>query len=309
MKKLVTFLVGSIALSYHLNAETIASEFSLFKRTTSPAMSWGENGMLIVPKAQPIGKGDINFGATSVQSGQIQGKKLYLTTGTLMVGTSEDVEMGISKRTFIWEDGYRSDIEMDSFHLKVRVLNLTDYYTPQIAIGVNGSSIKQNSFEDQKDILFNPYAAVTLPIKLFTENFIFSISGVVETIYNDSESTEHIYSAGADLIFYDTLYLIAEAQGANQKTEEPVINMGAKLKYGWFSIGAGLFNMQQNKIKDGNVGTQENKEQYWMVHLNMEIPLLKLFGLDQKEVPTDKVEEKKEKSKPYRAKVYTILEE
>jgi hypothetical protein len=248
-------------------------------------MSWGENGMMLVPKAQPIGKGDINTGITSVDSGQIQGKKLYLTTGTLMFGASEDVEIGVSKRTFIWEDGYRTDIEMDSFHLKARVFNLTDYYTPQISVGVNGASIASNSFKEEKDILYNPYVVMTLPIKIVTEDYLFSISAVGEKIFSDGEGTEIIWSAGGDLIFFNTLYLMAEAQGLGQEEEEPVINVGAKVKYGWFSFGAGLFNIAKDKVQSGDVGSEENDEQYWMVHMNMEIPLLKLFGLDKKEAP------------------------
>ncbi len=291
MKRLLCGLTaGFVIFTANISAETVASEFSLFKRITSPAMNWGENGLMLVPKAQPIGKGDVNFGVTTLNSGQIQGEKLYLTTGTLMIGTSEDVEVGISKRTFIWENGDRTDIEMDSFHLKARVLQLTDFYTPQVAIGVNGVSIKANSFDDESDILYNPYVVVTLPVRMFTDNFIISFTGVAEKLYSDGEGGETILSAGADMILYDTVYLMAEAQGIEQETEEPIINLGAKLKYGWFSIGAGLFNIQQQKVKDGNIGAEENKEQYWMANLSVEIPLLKLFGGGAKKAPTPKEE-------------------
>ncbi len=72
MKKLLITLVSSVALcNVSLSAETIASEFSLFKRITSPSMNWGENSMMLVPKANPIGKGNINISATSVDSGKI----------------------------------------------------------------------------------------------------------------------------------------------------------------------------------------------------------------------------------------------
>jgi hypothetical protein len=283
----ITNLITSAALlaSVNLYAETIASEFSLFKRVISPSMNWGENGLMIVPKAQPIGKGNVNIGITSVDSGKIQGEKLYLTTGTLMIGTSDDVEIGISKRTFIWENGDRSDIDMDSFHLKARIFNLTDYYTPQIAVGVNGASIASNDFNDQEDILYNPYVVVTLPIKVFTENFLVSVTGVAERVYNNGEATETVFSAGADMVLYDTLYLMAEAQGLEQETEAPIYNIGAKLKYGWFSIGGGIFNISEDKIKAGEVGTEENKEQYWMANVNLEIPLLNLFGDSKRKTP------------------------
>lgn len=288
MKKLSNLLVGG-ALLFGINSSAnVASEFSLFKRVISPSMNWGENGLMTVPKAQPIGKGNINIGVTSVDSGQIQGENLYLTTGTLMIGTSDDVEIGVSKRTFIWENGDRSDIEMDSFHLKARVFNLTDYYTPQVSVGVNGASIASNQFSDQEDILYNPYVAVTLPIRVFTDNFLVSATAVAEKVYNNGESTQMMYSAGADMVLFETLYLMAEAQGLNQETEDPIMNIGAKLKYGWISVGAGLFNISKDKMEAGDLGSEENKEQYWMANVNLNIPLLNLFGeTKRKEAPKE----------------------
>jgi len=306
MKRFLKIVPITMLLCSHLLAETRASEFSLFKRIIGPSMNWGENGLMLVPKATPIGKGNLDFGITSVDSGKIQGEKLYLTTATVMIGTSDDVEVGLSKRTFIWENGDRSDINMDSFHLKARVLNLTDYYTPKVAVGVNGVSIKNNKFDDNSNILYNPYLAITLPIRVFTDNFIISATAVAEKVYVNGESSKTFYSAGADMVFFKTLYLIAEAQGLNKKDEDPVINVGAKLKYGWFSIGAGLFNIQKDKVKSGEVGTEENKEQYWMVSVNLNIPLLKIFGLDKKEPPKKEKKEEKGLSEKdlYNSKLY-----
>jgi len=303
MKKLLSAL-AIVACTTVVNAQTNASEFSLFKRIISPAMNWGDNGVMLVPKAQPIGKGVIDLGVTSLDSGQIQGEKLYLTTGTIMIGTSDDVEVGLSKRTFIWENGDRSDIQMDSFHLKARIINFTDYYTPQVSIGVNGVSVAANEFDDNKDILYNPYLVVTIPVRMFTDNFIVSITGVAEKLYSNGEGGETIFSAGADMKLYDTVYLMAEAQGIGQDEEDPVINIGAKVKYGWVSFGAGMFNIQQNKVKDGNINSDENKEQYWMVNMNIKIPLLKLFGGDKKtKVPQQPVEPPQPKISPALANV------
>jgi hypothetical protein len=291
MNKFISLVASTTLLAgMSLSAETIASEFSLFKRVISPSMNWGENGLMLVPKAQPIGKGNINIGITTVDSGQIQGERLYLTTGSLMIGTSDDVEVGVSKRTFIWENGDRSDLQMDSFHLKARVFHLTDYYTPQISVGMNGASVASNDFNNNEDILYNPYIVVTLPIKVVTENFLVSVTGVAERIYNNGEATETVLSAGADMVLYDTLYLMAEAQGINQDTEDPIVNIGGKLKYGWLSVGAGLFNISQDKVKAGELGAEENKEQYWMANVNLEIPLLNLFGDSKRKQPPVKEE-------------------
>lgn len=299
MKKIVTSLfVSALVSSCSLQAETVASEYSLFKRIISPSLNWGENGLMLVPKAQPIGKGNIYLGATAVDAGKIEGDKLYLTTGSLMIGTSDDVEIGLSKRTFIWETGERSDISMDTFHLKARVLNLTDYYTPQIAVGVNGASISNNKFNDNENVLLNPYVAVTVPIRMFTDKFIWSFTGVAEQVRANGETTETFFNAGTDIKLWDTLYLIAEGQGVGQKEQDPVYNFGAKLKLGWFNLGGGLFNVSQDKVKSQDLGADENKEQYWMAHVGLEIPLLKLFGGDNRKKAPEEVskvvEEKKE---------------
>jgi len=287
MQNFVKYLtLASLLTSTTLSADTIASEYSLFKRIISPAMNWGENGVMLVPKAQPIGKGVINVSATSVDAGQINGDKLYLTTGTLMIGTSSDIEFGISKRTFIWESGERSDIDMDTVHLKARIFQLTDYYTPQISIGVNGASLKENQFNEKNNVLFNPYIVATLPIRVFTDNFLISVTGAAERVYVNDEKTETFFSAGADMVIAQTLYLTAEAQGLGQDEQDPIYNIGAKLKIGYFSIGAGLFNISEDKIESRDINSLENKEQYWMANVSLEIPLLDIFGgKDKKEAP------------------------
>jgi len=175
---------------------------------------------------------------------------------------------------------------MDTFHLKARILNLTDYYTPQISVGINGASIANNNFNKEENLLLNPYVAVTIPIKIVNENFVWSITGVAEQVKSNGETTETFYNAGTDLALWDTLYLIAEGQGVGQKEQDPVYNFGAKLKLGWFHLGGGLFNVSQDKVKSQDVGADENKEQYWMANVGLEIPLLKLFGGEKrKEAP------------------------
>ena len=276
-------LLATIFLSVSAFAQTSSSVYSLFKRSISPSMSWGDNGVMSVPKADTIGRGNINLGLVAVDSGQIDGQKLYLTSGTLMVGTSRDVELGVTKRTFIWEDGKRSDISMDTLHLKIRLLDVADYYIPKVAIGVNGASLTTNQFNATEDFLFNPYLAVSVPIKVFTDNFIINVTGVAENVVSEGEETETFFSAGVDTKIFKHFYLLAEAQGIGNDESDAIINLGAKARLGWFSLGAGLFNISQAKLKDQNINADENKEQYWMLHANVKIPLQKIFGDDPKE--------------------------
>lgn len=273
----------AIFLSVGAYAQTSSSVYSLFKRSISPSMSWGENGVMTVPKATTIGRGNVNLGLVTVDSGQIDSQKLYLTSATLMVGTSRDVELGYTKKAFIWEDGKRSNISMDTLHLKIRLLDLADYYIPQVAIGVNGASLSTNQFDTTEDFLFNPYLAVTLPMRVFTDNFIINVTGVAENVVSEGENTETFFSAGVDMQLFKHLSLMAETQGLGNSKADPIVNLGAKATLGWFSLGAGLFNISQAKLKDQNVNADSNQEQYWMLHANVKIPLHKLFGDDPKE--------------------------
>lgn len=225
-------------------AQTADTEFALFKRTIAPVMRWGENGILTVPKATTLGKANFFIGAMGQQAGTIEGLDLYLTSATLMAGTSEDVEIGYTRRQLIWEDFYFTNLSMDTFHLKARFLNFGDYFIPQAAIGVNAVSLVDNKFEDRNDILFNPYLAVTSTIPIFTPKILFSITAVAETIMNENQLGTYIFSGGADLNLFDFLYGFAELQGFNPKTESnEVLNVGVKLRLGPLSAGVGLFNI------------------------------------------------------------------
>lgn len=280
MKKFVFLTAVFFMLTVQVvKAETPESEFALFKRTISPVYKWGENGVLTIPKATTIGKANLYLGGNAQDAGKIEDKQLFLTGATIMVGSSSDVELGYTKRQLIWDDGKKSDFEMDTFHLKARVLHITNDYLPQIAVGVNAVSLKENQFNNKKDILFNPYAVATIRIPIFTENAVLSVSGVVETISNENESARAFYSAGADLMLFKKLFLMAEMQGINKEKSDSVINLGAKYKIGWLSIGAGMFNIV-NKESGTSVSssTAKTDNAYWMAHATLDIPLGDLFS-------------------------------
>jgi hypothetical protein len=269
----VLFLIASQAL-----AETKESEFAMFKRTTSQVMLWGKNGILTVPTAIPVGRGDVYLGITTQDAGKIEDKKLFLTTGSVVVGTSDDVELAYTKRTFIWEDGYRSDIEMDTFHLKTRVLHLTDSLIPQIAVGINASSLKQNQFNKVSEILFNPYIAVTEQIKAFNNKLVIGLSAVADVLYNEGATSDTFFSAGINVGLFEHLFLVAEAQGIGKEDEDPIINAGLRLKVWWLNAGFGYFNLAPKKNDEGDVeGVDFTESSYWMATLALEIPLGKLF--------------------------------
>lgn len=226
-------------------AQTEDTQFALFKRTIAPVMRWGENGIMTVPKATTLGRANFFVGAMGQKAGTLQGLDLYLTSASLMAGTSDDVEIGYTRRQLIWEDLYFSNLSMDTFHMKARFLNLTDYFIPQAALGINAVSLRDNKFTDRNSILFNPYLAVTSTIPIFTSKMLLSVTAVAETIMNQNALGSYQFSGGADLNLFNFLYGFAEIQGFNPAaTNSEVINAGAKLRLGFLSVGVGLFNIK-----------------------------------------------------------------
>jgi len=245
MKKMLPLIAAALLLCIgNAAAQTEESEFALFKRTIAPVMRWGENGIMTVPKATTLGKANFFIGAMGQQAGTIEGLGLYLTSASLMAGTSDDVEFGYTRRQLIWEDFYFSNLSMDTFHMKARFLNFADYLIPQAAIGVNAVSLRDNKFEDRNDILFNPYLAVTSTIPIFTPKILFSVTAVAETIMNKDQLGQYQFSGGADLSLFNFLYGFAEIQGFDPNSvKSEVLNVGLKLRLGFLSAGVGRFNI------------------------------------------------------------------
>jgi hypothetical protein len=244
MKKRLLVIAALILCAGIAAAQTEGAEFALFKRNIAPVMSWGENGIISVPKATTLGKANFFFGLMGQPAGTLQGLDLYTTSLSVMAGTSDDVELGYTRRQIIWEDLMFSNLSMDTFHLKTRFLNFGDYLLPQAAIGVNAVSLVDNTFTDRNDILFNPYLAVTSTIPVFTKKILLSATAVAETIMNENELGTFQFSGGVDLNLFNFLYGFAELQGFNpKKSSNEVLNLGIKLRLGFFSAGIGMFNI------------------------------------------------------------------
>ena len=236
-------------------------EFALFKRIVSPVMMWGENGVLTISKATTVGQGNLYVGIFGQQAGTLQGTDLYLTSATAMIGTSADVELGYTRRQLIWGDLYLSDMSMDTFHLKARVLDFGKDVMPSVAIGVNGVSISDNSFTQTSDILFNPYIVATSYIEIIPDFFDLSITALGETIMSAGKFGVPQFSIGVDAQLMDMFYVFAEMQGLQVDLDEfdlsqsmnEIVNLGAKVKYGWVSLGVGMFNIIRN-TEEGEEG-------------------------------------------------------
>jgi hypothetical protein len=195
MKKRVLAIAALVLCAGIAAAQSEDAEFAFFKRTIAPVMRWGENGIITVPKATTLGKANFFLGIMGQPAGTLQGLDLYTTSLSLMAGTSDDVELGYTRRQVVWEDFMLSNLSMDSFHLKARFLNFGDYLLPQAAIGVN-----------------------------------------------------------VDLSLFNFLYAFAELQGFNPKVDSnEVLNLGAKLRLGFVSLGVALFNISLDTAETDNL--------------------------------------------------------
>jgi hypothetical protein len=248
MKKKLLLLAFALVLCIgNAVAQTEETEFALFKRTIAPVMRWGENGIITVPKATTLGRGNFFAGGMGQKAGTLEGLDLYLTSLSVM-----------ARRQLIWQDLYFSNLSMDTFHLKARFLNIADFLIPQAAIGINAVSLRDNKFDDRNSILFNPYLSVTSTIPLLTRKMLFSVTAVAETIMNEDALGTYQFSGGADLNLFNFLYAFAEVQGfdPNAVVANQVVNAGLKLRLGPVSAGVGLFNV---KVEPGEGDTVVDK--------------------------------------------------
>lgn len=286
-KKLLIFLILILVVFSHVYSDSGQLDFALFKRTVSPVMKWGENGVLTVPKATTVGRTNAYLGVFGQQAGKFNNLDLYLTSATLMIGTSEDVEIGYTRRQLIWEDFYFTDLAMDTFHLKARVLDFGASLLPSVAVGVNGVSLVDNTFTNEKDILFNPYVVATSKIALIPNFLEFSVTALAETIMSDGEFGTLQFSAGADANLLNMLYVFGEVQGIDiEVAQREMVNIGAKVKLGWLSAGVGLFNiirdeqdatLSDNPMKNITESTFNLDAAQYMASVVIEVPLGKLL--------------------------------
>ncbi|MBL7006040.1 MAG: hypothetical protein ISR78_03040 [Spirochaetia bacterium] len=286
-KKLLIGLILVLLCFSTLFASDEALEFALFKRTVAPVMKWGENGVLTIPKASPIGRLKTYVGIFGQQAGYLNGLNLYLTSATVMVGSSADVELGYTRRQLIWEDFYFTDMAMDTIHLKTRVLDFGKDVMPSVSVGMNGVSLVDNTFTNQNDILFNPYVVATSYIEILPNILELDITVMAETIMSDGKFGIPQFSLGADAHLFNMFYVFGEMQGlqvdlANfdiTKSTNEMVNIGAKVKIGWVSVGLGMFNIVRDTTEGEDIidnissSTFNIESAKYMASVVVEVPL------------------------------------
>ncbi len=287
MKKTTLCLLAIIFfVSGSASAGSKEEKFSLFKRTISPIYDMGGNGLISVPKATPLDGGTLFAGVNVKEAGKVNNEDIYLVSGSLMVGLFNFLEVGYTNRHFIWDDSY-SDISMDTLSAKARVFNSNATILPDVAVGVNAVSLNGNEFEEEEDVLFNPYVAATFEFPVIENVLDISTTATAETVYNDGDSGDLFFSAGTDIKLFNFLYLLTEFQGINKEDEDCVVNLGAKAEFGWLSVGATIYNAIEGEIGSGDEAITEDSSHY-SAYANVKIPFGKIAKKSDNSDKSDK---------------------
>lgn len=274
MFKWALLLSGLLLFCSPASADTSTAEFALFKRSITPVYLWGTNGIVATPQASPVGKHNVYVASMGSNAGTIQGEKLYNTRTTIVIGTSDDVELGYTKNTLYWENGDRTDLDADIFHFKARIFNMAKYFIPQVAVGTLGVSLNANRFDSERDILFNPYITSTVNIPLFTKSIIFSVTFDNEWVYLSGEKTDYVANLGVSISLFNGKILFAtEYQGFEEGADSAILNLAITGKIGGLSVGWGRFNMLGSSVeKDMDLSNS-----YTIAYVGYSLPFGKWF--------------------------------
>jgi hypothetical protein len=245
---------------------------------------WGENGVLTVPKPDPIGRYNAYVGGNFQSAGSIEGAQLVHATGTFMIGLADNVDFGVTHRALVWDDLARTDLRMNTFHFKARILHLADWIFPQVGVGINATSLSENRFDDRGRVLFNPYVTATSTIPLDGDHrYWIALTAMMESAYVEGASARPFFNFGADIAAIpETLHLVTELQGFTKTEDRAVLNAGARLRYRWGAIGLGAFNLIPSAERVDNVAFDSSRV-YLMANATIDLPFSLLFAGGSKE--------------------------
>lgn len=248
-------VLSALALGSQTAQAQEADNFSQFKRTIAPSYLIGRNGLITLPTAHTIGRYNVYLGTTATEAGEIRGESLYNTRTSLVVGTSEDVELGYTRNVLIWEDGDRTDLDADVYHFKARVFHLADSLLPQVAIGSLAMSLRENDFDSSSDVLFAPFVVATSVIPLGERHHV-ALTGDMEWLYNSGEQTERFFNAGVSLSLFDGALVAAYEQlGVGRDDFDPIGNLAIQGVWrDMISVGIGLYDVANYSDADASGG-------------------------------------------------------
>ncbi|MFH1429476.1 MAG: hypothetical protein ABIH39_07005 [Candidatus Margulisiibacteriota bacterium] len=234
MRKFILFSLALLIITSTVMAAsgsysaTSGLDFAMFKRYASPAYILNENGLLTIPIADTIGKGKIAVAASGINAGEIDGTGVYYSTGTIVFGTSDDVEIGISKKALVYTDDFsRTDIGGVTFHLKLRLVNLGDFI-PKVSIGMVATSLTDENEITKFNTFIDAFAVASSEVTFWGTTF--AIHGGAESGFIGDTRSELFFFAGSSISIIDFINVAGEYVGAKETGEEGIINVTAAIR-------------------------------------------------------------------------------
>lgn len=272
--RLIPVLCG-IAISLGVgNANASADHFSRFKQTITPSYLLGVNGLVTIPTADTVGRHNAFVGATVVDAGEVAGESLYNVRASAVFGSSDDVELGYTRNTLIWDNGDRTEMDADVFHFKVRLLNLANSFIPKVAFGTLAMSVRENEFDQGSDVLFAPFVVATSRFPL-ADGHELTVTADMEWLHHGGQDSEQFFNAGiAGSFWHEKLTVVLEKQGIGRDGDdaEAVTNVAVQAKlYDMFTLGLGVYDLDRYSDTDEGM----------MIKLGFSLPLGEWLGGDK----------------------------
>ncbi|HAR63656.1 MAG: hypothetical protein DKM50_00105 [Candidatus Margulisiibacteriota bacterium] len=250
---LVLILISTwISISFAENggySTTSSLDWNLFKKYNSMIFIPNQNGLLTVPIATTIGKGKIAAGLSSLEAGKISDTKVYYTNAGILLGTSDDVEIGYSKKALVFSDDYsRTDIEGANLYLKIKLLDWGDV-VPRIAVGLTATSLTNESDLDKYNTFMNAFAVTSIMFDLFAARI--GLHAGLENGFMGDNQGDPFFFGGATITLFDFINLCGEYVGANQEGEDGMVNASAGVK---------LFDILSINVNQLDLNNENNKK-------------------------------------------------
>ena len=236
---LITIFLTSAAFA---SPTTSGLDWAFFKNYMSPAWVWGENGLITIPIADTLGQGHVALSMTGIDAGKLQGEPMAFSTVSLQVGTSTDVELGYTKKFLLYK-WLRTDIEGETFHMKVKLLDLSELnaFTPKLSLGTIAFALTNKDNYSTKDMFFNIFAVASQNIAVGRLHLGYEFGMVGQA------TSTGFFFLGADVPI-GPVSIVGEYVGSDVEGKGGVTNAGICYKpFGkTFAISAAAANLGQS---------------------------------------------------------------
>ena len=148
---------------------------------------------------------------------------MIYSTVSLQVGTSADVEIGYTKKFLLWQ-WKQTDIEGEILHLKVKLLDVSEY-APKVSLGTVAFALTNKDNYSTKDMFFDVFTVVSQNIYLARLHLGYEFGMVGQA------TSKAFFFAGTDIPI-GPVSLLGEYVGSDKEGKGGVANAGISYKAG-----------------------------------------------------------------------------